>query len=89
MVPLRFGLAVTAPSLFEATRGTTDCCNFAPSYLQVDWSSEAVRDQFVAAAVAAESNFFATPNVSFDGDTGMTYDGHALNNLTGELLLGA
>ena len=35
----------------------------------------------------AERHFFAEANVAFDPDTGMTYDGHALDASTGGLPL--
>ena len=41
----------------------------------------------VAVLVGAERRFFAEAGVAFDPDTGMTYDGHALDETTGSLAL--
>lgn len=36
-------------------------------------------------SLGAEGHFFAEAGVAYDPDTGMTYDGHALDETTGDL----
>lgn len=66
----------------------TACCRFAQSYRGIDWRSKDVQKRYIADAIAAERNFFAKAGVGYDAETGMTYDGHGLDPVTGELLLG-
>merc|ERR1719436_1110316 len=60
------------------------CCRFAPLFKDADWSDPATQRRFVTASLAAERRFFASPNISFDPETGMTYDGISLDATTGE-----
>lgn len=65
-----------------------DCCNFAALFEDADWQDKETRRSFVNEVLLREKRFFATPNVSYDADTGMTYDGHALDPSSGDLLRG-
>eukprot|EP00440_Ansanella_granifera_P008854 gb/GFBE01009595.1/.p1 GENE.gb/GFBE01009595.1/~~gb/GFBE01009595.1/.p1 ORF type:complete len:663 (+),score=130.69 gb/GFBE01009595.1/:2-1990(+) len=60
------------------------CCSFAKHFKSVDWQDFNVQQQFIANVLAAERGFFAAPNVSFDAESGMTFDGIAINETTGE-----
>lgn len=51
-----------------------DCCRFAPAFESVDWRDEKTRALFIANALSIERRFFAAANVSYDPDTGMTWD---------------
>jgi len=61
------------------------CCRFSELFHTADWEDTETQKLFISRALTAERRFFAQPGVSFDPDTGMTYDGHALDAETGEL----
>lgn len=65
------------------------CCRFATHYSSADWRDDKIQDSFIANVLAAERNFFAAPNVSYDPDTGMSWDGIYLDSVTGEIKPGA
>ncbi|CAK8997317.1 unnamed protein product [Durusdinium trenchii] len=73
-------LSPATPSLVNS-----GCCRFAPHYQGVDWQDPKVREDFMANVLSVERRFFAAPDVAFDRDSGMTYDGTSLNLTTGGL----
>ena len=44
---------------------------------------DTTRKLFISRVLGAERRFFAEEGVAFDPETGMTYDGHALDETTG------
>lgn len=65
------------------------CCRFATKFTSSDWRDEKIQDSFIANVLAAERNFFAAPDVSYDSETGMTWDGIYLDPVTGQINPGA
>jgi len=59
------------------------CCRFAPNFSSADWRDPETQKSYIANVLAAERGFFAAPNISFDAETGMTYDGIGLSPSTG------
>lgn len=64
------------------------CCRFSELFHRADWEDDKTRKLFISRVLGAERRFFAEAGVAFDPDTGMTYDGHALDESTGELKRG-
>jgi len=66
----------------------SSCCRFSELFHRADWEDTTTQKLFISRVLSAERHFFAEANVAFDPDTGMTYDGHALDASTGELRKG-
>eukprot|EP00930_Biecheleria_cincta_P034732 TRINITY_DN23967_c0_g1_i1.p1 TRINITY_DN23967_c0_g1~~TRINITY_DN23967_c0_g1_i1.p1 ORF type:complete len:666 (+),score=135.99 TRINITY_DN23967_c0_g1_i1:125-1999(+) len=76
-------------SVARATFWDMSCCRFATQFASSDWRDEKIQDSFIANVLAAERNFFAAPNVAYDPETGMTWDGIYLDPVTGQINPGA
>mmetsp|Transcript_23573 Transcript_23573/g.42586 ORF Transcript_23573/g.42586 Transcript_23573/m.42586 type:complete len:639 (+) Transcript_23573:53-1969(+) len=68
------------PSPLLAVPWNAGCCSFSSLYTGVNWRDPRIQRSFVENALAAERQFFAAPNVSFDAVSGMTYDGRNLED---------
>ena len=65
-------------------KASAGCCRFAKAFEDVDWYDPQTRSDFLANVMHVERRFLAKPAMSFDADTGMTYDGIGLDYETGE-----
>ena len=65
-------------------KASAGCCRFAKAFEDVDWHDPQTRSDFLANVMHVERRFLAKPAMSFDADTGMTYDGIGLDYETGE-----
>ena len=70
--------------LRDTRSGFAPLCSFASAFAQRDLQTQAGRANFMDLAVAAEAKFHS-PGLSYDAATGLTYDGHTVDAVTGEL----
>eukprot|EP00439_Symbiodinium_sp_Y106_P040706 s363_g5.t1 len=75
--------------LSEATSpqlASSGCCRFAKEFEGVDWHDAKTRADYMANVMYMERGFLGgAAKLSFDPDTGMTYDGVGLDDSTGEV----
>ncbi|CAE7713083.1 nhaD, partial [Symbiodinium sp. CCMP2456] len=71
----------TSPQL-----ASSGCCRFAKEFEGVDWHDPKTRADYMANVMYMERGFLGgAAKLSFDPDTGMTYDGVGLDDNTGEV----